>query len=213
MKRATTLPVAGLAAALLVLAGCGGDDGAALGPANGAAVPSTPPAAAPPPAGGADAPILPCTGLDRPVEGAAEVGTGRALPALTLDCLGGGPAVTLRDLRGPMVLNIWASWCKPCRAELPFLKAAHADLGDRVRFAALAFEDNDAPAREWMAFHGVPWPSLTDRKGAGQGPLRVPGPPVTLFVNSGGSIVGVHYGQFTSAAQVQDAIAEHLGVS
>ena len=64
-----------------------------------------------------------------------------------------------------------------------------------------------------MAFHGVPWPSLTDRKGASQGPLRVPGPPVTLFVNSEGSIVGVHYGQFTSAAQVQDAIAEHLGVS
>lgn len=198
-----------LLAALVVLAGCGGGDGSA---GEAALEPTLSTAATPVAARGANAPILPCTGLESPVQGATKLGTGRALPALTLDCLGGGPGVTLRDLRGPMVLNVWASWCKPCRAELPFLKAAHAAAGDRVRFAALAFEDNDAPAREWMAFHGVPWPSLTDRKGASQGPLRVPGPPVTLFVNSEGSIVGVHYGQFTSAAQVQDAIAEHLGV-
>lgn len=211
MKLAATLVVAPLAAALVVLVGCGGGEE----PVSRAAAEAGPSAPATPaaPAGGANAPILPCTGLGSPVDGAAAVGTGRALPALTLDCLGGGPPVTLRDLRGPMVLNVWASWCKPCRAELPHLRAAHAAVGDRVRFAALAFEDADAPAREWMAFHGVPWPSLTDRKGASQGPLRVPGPPVTLFVNSEGSIVGVHYGQFTSAAQVQDAIAEHLGVS
>ncbi len=162
---------------------------------------------------GADGPILPCTGLDGAVAGAPAAAGGRALPDLTFDCLGGGQAVSLQDLRGPLVLNVWASWCLPCRAELPFLAAAHESLGERVRFAGIALTDSDAPAREWLSFHGVDWPSLADRKGSIRGPLRVPGPPVTLFVNSGGRIAGVHYGAFTSARQVQDAVAEHLQVS
>jgi thiol-disulfide isomerase/thioredoxin len=162
---------------------------------------------------GAGAPVLPCAGLDSALPGAAEVGTGTALPALTLECLGGGKPVTLRALRGPMVLNVWASWCGPCRDELPFLTATHAALGDRVRFLGIALRDDDNPSREWLSYQGVAWPSLADPTGSIRGPLRVPGPPVTLFVNSAGLIVGVHYGAFTSARQVQDAIAEHLGIS
>lgn len=218
-------PAAGLLAALLapllVVAGCTGDGS----PAQTAQTAQSPDDLAPTPAAspaptttgasgtGADAPILPCTGFDRPVPGAATVGEGRALPDLTLDCLGAGAPVTLRDLRGPMVLNLWASWCLPCRQELPFLTAAHQRLGDRVRFLGIAVSDFDAPATEWMSFHGVGWPSLADRKGSTRGPLRAPGPPVTLFVNSAGSVVGVHYGAFTSATAVEDAIAEHLEVS
>lgn len=162
---------------------------------------------------GANGPVLPCAGLDAPMAGAAPADGGRALPKLTLDCLGGGEPVSLADLRGPLVLNVWASWCLPCRDELPYLVAAHEALGERVRFAGIALTDSDGPAREWLSFHGVDWPSLADGKGSIRGPLRVPGPPVTLFVNSQGRIAGVHYGAFTSARQVQDAIAEHLQVA
>jgi thiol-disulfide isomerase/thioredoxin len=162
---------------------------------------------------GANAPVLACTGLDSPVQGATKTGEGKSLPDLTLSCLGGGPPVTLRELRGPMVLNVWASWCGPCRDELPYLLAAHTALMDRVRFVGVDLRDDDGPAREWLSYNGVGWPSLADPKGSIRGPLNVPGPPVTLFVNSEGQIVGVHYGQFTSARQVQDAIAEHLGVA
>ncbi|HVE27478.1 MAG TPA: TlpA disulfide reductase family protein, partial [Sporichthya sp.] len=195
------------------LAACG-DSGGAAAPA---AVSSAAPSATATYPTGANGPILACGGLDKPLAGAkpaagAASGPARALPDLTLDCLGGGKPVTLRELRGPMVLNVWASWCGPCRDEQPFLSAAHAALGDRVRFLGLAMKDDDGPAREWLSFHGVDWPSLADHKGSIRGPLHVPGPPVTLFVNSAGQIVAVHYGQFTSAAQVQDAIAEHLGV-
>lgn len=43
-------------------------------------------------------------------------------------------------------------------------------------------------------------------------PLRIPGPPVTLFVSPNGIVAGTHYGAFTSARQVQDAMAKHLGI-
>ena len=134
------------------------------------------------------------------------------MPDISLGCLGGGRPITLRALRGPMVLNVWASWCGPCRDELPYLIEARTALKNQVRFLGIDLRDEDAPAREWMSYNGVTWPSLADPKGSIRGPLQVPGPPVTLFVNSDGPVAGVHYGQFTSAAQVQDAIAEHLGV-
>ncbi|GAA0602987.1 hypothetical protein GCM10009547_00610 [Sporichthya brevicatena] len=194
-----------LAAALtapLLLAACGDEDAG-----TGASGPR-----------GADAPVLTCEGLDKAVPGAPAAaaspsGSPTALPNLTLDCLGGGEPVKLRSLRGPMVINVWASWCKPCLAELPYLTEAHAELTERVRFLGVAVQDADTPSREWLSYHGVPWPSLADRKGSVRGPLRIPGPPVTLFVNSEGRIAAVHYGAFTSARAVRDAVAEHLQVS
>lgn len=162
---------------------------------------------------GKGAPILACTGLDTPVPGArAAAAGGKALPDLSFECLGEGGALTLADLRGPMVLNVWASWCGPCRDELPYLTEAQAALGENVRFAAIALADTDSDSRSWMSYFGMTWPSLADPKGTIRGPLRIPGPPVTLFVRSDGTLGMTHYGAFTSTRQVTDAVAEQLGV-
>ncbi len=203
--RVAALSALALSAALLAGCGGGGDDDKAAEELQD--VLSTL-------VNGGNAPILACTDLDTPVKGApAAVAKGKALPDLSLRCLGGGDPVTLSDLRGPLVLNVWASWCLPCADEIPYLSAAHQALGDKVRFAGVALTDQDPDSKAWLSFHGVDWPSLADPKGAVRGPLRIPGPPVTLFVNSAGTIAEVHYGAFTSARQVQDAIVEHLGVA
>ncbi|MGQ0632368.1 MAG: TlpA family protein disulfide reductase [Sporichthyaceae bacterium] len=162
---------------------------------------------------GKDAPVLACTGLDSPLAGApVPAGGGTALPDLRFECLGEGGALTLADLRGPMVLNVWASWCGPCRDELPYLIEAQSALGERVRFAAIALADTDDDSRSWMRYFGMTWPSLADPKGKIRGPLRIPGPPVTLFVRSDGTLGKTHYGAFKSTRQVSDAVAEQLGV-
>lgn len=217
-----------LLAALLALSACG-DEGSRTdenmgAPMSGdmASLMTAPPTGTPMPmpmTGGADAPVLPCTGLrlaaSDTAEDAGEDAAGKkgALPDLTLDCLGDGAPIALRDLRGPLVLNVWASWCLPCADELPHLSAAHEALGAKVEFAAIALTDKDDSSRDWLSFHGVNWPSLSDGAGKIRGPLRIPGPPVTLFVRSDGTVAEVHYGAFTSASQVRDAIAEHLGVA
>jgi cytochrome c biogenesis protein CcmG/thiol:disulfide interchange protein DsbE len=134
------------------------------------------------------------------------------LPKLTLECLGGGPAVRLAALRGPLVLNIWASWCGPCADEVPHLLAARAALGSTVRFLGIDFTDKVEAAQEWLRFQGVTYPSLADPKGRVRAALRVPGPPVTLFVRSDGTVAETHYGAFTSAQEVLAAVAAHLGV-
>jgi len=135
------------------------------------------------------------------------------LPDLTLRCLGAGPDVTLSGLREfPLVVNVWASWCPPCAAEMPHLIAARKALGDRVSFLGVDLVDRRTAALAWARDFAMTFPSVEDPDGVIRAKLRVMAPPVTLFVRPGGSVAKVHYGAFTSERQVRDAIAEHLGV-
>jgi thiol-disulfide isomerase/thioredoxin len=162
-----------------------------------------------------DAPSPSCAGLDTPLAPPApgEAAAKRAMPGLDVGCLGEGAGLNLRQLRGPALVNAWASWCGPCSEEMPFLVATHAAVGDTVRFVGLNISDDAADARAWNAYHGVTWPSLRDADGRSRARLRYPGPPVSFFVRSDGGIAGVHYGAFTSTAQVREALAEYLGIA
>jgi thiol-disulfide isomerase/thioredoxin len=66
------------------------------------------------------------------------------LPEVTLECLTGGPAVRLSDLRGkPLLINVWAQWCGPCRLEAPFLAklAAEAVVGGKLAMLGIDIAD------------------------------------------------------------------------
>ncbi|HEX3827619.1 MAG TPA: TlpA disulfide reductase family protein [Sporichthyaceae bacterium] len=162
-----------------------------------------------------DGPAVPCTDLTTPVSTVAPTavptGAGDRLAALSLACLGGGADVNLADLRGPALLNVWASWCGTCAQEVAYLVEAHRALGGTVRFLGLDVADDAADARAWNDFHHVYWPSLADPTSEIRGPLRVPGPPVTFFIRSDGTLAGVHYGAFTSTDEVRAAVEKQLG--
>ncbi len=161
-----------------------------------------------------DAPAAACTGLETPVTtGSTKAATSkRSMPDKVLRCLDDGPGLSLAKLRGPALVNVWASWCGPCSEEMPHLVAVESQMRDQVRFVGLNLSDDPADARTWNKFHDVTWPSLRDESGKIRGPLRFPGPPVTFFVRSDGGIAGVHYGAFTSSEQVREALSEYLGV-
>jgi cytochrome c biogenesis protein CcmG/thiol:disulfide interchange protein DsbE len=136
------------------------------------------------------------------------------LPDLTLPCLGAGPDVNLSALRGsPLVVNVWASWCPPCAAEMPYLLAAQKALGNQVRFLGIDLVDRRSAALAWARDFAMTFPSVQDQDGLVRSRLRVMAPPVTLFVRPDGSLAKIHYGAFASAKHVRAAIAEHLGVA
>lgn len=138
-----------------------------------------------------------------------------ALPDLELDCLGGGRPVRLSGLTGtPTVINLWASWCKQCRDELPLLAKADRMYGDRVRFIGIDVVDAAPEAALRLAEEtGVTYPQLVDRAGRTRAPLHYSGLPQTIFVDERGRMVFTERKPFLSYADVTAAIREHLGVT
>ncbi|GAA3518994.1 TlpA disulfide reductase family protein [Aeromicrobium panaciterrae] len=138
----------------------------------------------------------------------------RALPDITLDCLGGGTPVRLSGLTGtPTVINLWASWCDPCRKELPLLAKADKEYGDTLRVIGIDFQDADPDdAIELARVSGVTYPLLVDRDTETKAAFAVAGLPWTIFVDAQGRMVATERTPFRSYADLTAAIRRHLGV-
>lgn len=137
------------------------------------------------------------------------------LPDLTLSCLGGGPSVRLAGLRGkPMLVNIWAQWCGPCRSEAPHL-ADVADLaGDKLMIIGIDYHDpQPGYAIQFAQLAGWHYPQLADIDGSINKTLPFPGPPQTYLVDADGKIVFHQSGQLASTDQLKNLIHDHLGVT
>jgi len=137
------------------------------------------------------------------------------LPDLTVACLGGGRPVRLAGLRGePMILNVWAQWCAPCRAEAPFLAEVANAADPSVRVLGIDYDDPEPDwALEFARLSGWRFPQLADPERKLAGPLGVAaGPPQTLFVTAEGRIAFRHLGAFDSADQIRELATRHLGV-
>ncbi|HEX7325041.1 MAG TPA: TlpA disulfide reductase family protein [Rhodanobacteraceae bacterium] len=122
------------------------------------------------------------------------------LPGVALQQLDGQP-VRLTALEGkPMIVNIWATWCAPCRSEMPMLVAASHQLHD-VRFV---FVDHGEPAgavRHYLAQTGLdPAHVVLDTRGQLMHDYKLPGCPATLFVAPSGAVRDVHLGVLSAAA-------------
>jgi cytochrome c biogenesis protein CcmG/thiol:disulfide interchange protein DsbE len=122
---------------------------------------------------------------------------GFAAPNFSLDSLEGG-AIKLSELRGKVVLvNLWASWCGPCRAEMPAIdhvyQQYHAKGLDVVAINT-TFQDSEADARSFVAQLGVTFPVAFDRDGAVSKRYYLQAMPSTFFVKRDGTIGDMLFG-------------------
>lgn len=130
------------------------------------------------------------------------------LPAVTLPSIDGGPSVDLRTYKGPAVVNVWASWCDPCKRELP-LYAAYAKAHPDLRVLGVDFQDSRVSAAEaMMRTARVAYPVVTDFDGA----MRAIGLPKLLLVDATGKVVFDEYVEIKSAAQLDQIVRAHLPV-
>ncbi|HXF35659.1 MAG TPA: TlpA disulfide reductase family protein [Actinomycetota bacterium] len=110
----------------------------------------------------------------------------------------------LDQLRGtPVVVNIWGSWCGPCRSEAPLLARAHAAHGTEVQFVGVDILDARPSARGFMREFGWRFPSVFDPGGAIRDDLGFIGQPNTIFYDRGGQAVLTHPGPLTEEVLAQ----------
>ena len=131
-------------------------------------------------------------------------------PALAGDTLDGSIA-SLADLRGSVVVvNFWATWCKPCREEQPELERIHRDYQDRgVSFLGVDERDDPAAARAWIESFHVTYSSIVDEAGAWADDFALFGYPDTFVIDEGGTIRWAIYGQ-TSGTQLRAVLDQVL---
>ncbi|MFZ4719310.1 MAG: TlpA family protein disulfide reductase [Ilumatobacteraceae bacterium] len=109
-----------------------------------------------------------------------------------------GTSMTLADMKGsPVVVNMWATWCKPCVKEMPAFDQVAASI-DGVRIVGVNVADEAADAAKFAADLGVAYEQFTDPTGSLSDAFGVTGLPATAFIAADGTVVEVHSGALTA---------------
>lgn len=118
---------------------------------------------------------------------------------------GGGNRVSTADLSGkPVILNFWATWCPPCRSELPAFDKLYRQYGNEVSFMMIDLTDGYREivegVRKFISENGYTFPVYYDTEGSAAEAYNVSSIPFTVAVGRNGNIVGTHLGAMSEAA-------------
>lgn len=108
-----------------------------------------------------------------------------------------GTTVSLASLRGrPVIVNFWASWCVPCRAEFPLLRSElETHAADGLQILGITFKDQPDAASAFLAASGATWPTVVDADGRMAAAYRVVAPPQSYFIDRQGVIRSMQIGE------------------
>ncbi|UWP83386.1 TlpA family protein disulfide reductase [Dactylosporangium fulvum] len=143
-----------------------------------------------------------------------------ALPAMALQCFNGGRWTSLSDLVGtPTIINLWASYCEPCRTELPAIQRVATAGAGKIRVVGIVTKDRTEAARSVIDAKDLTFPMLEDK---GQQFAIAASPlvdkalvslPATLFVTADGRIVYAYQGPALDESKLRDLTGQYLGVT
>ena len=141
--------------------------------------------------------------------GGADGQEGSTLPDVEIVELGSGESASLADIEGPAVVNLWATWCAPCRAEIPEFEEVHQARGDEVRFVGINIGEEAGPALAFIDEVGATYDQFSDPEGFVVTELQTTAMPVTIVIGADGLITKRHLGPL-SADDLDDAIDDAI---
>lgn len=108
--------------------------------------------------------------------------------------------IDLQTRNRPTFIDVWASWCLPCKDEAPALASLHRTYGRQIRFLGIDVEDSRGAARAFERRYGITFPSIFDRTATTAGELGFFGLPTAVLVDTNGRVAARVIGKQTQAA-------------
>jgi peroxiredoxin len=130
----------------------------------------------------------------------------RPAPDFTLTDLNGNRVSLSQFLGQPVVINFWATWCPPCRVEIPHFVEAYEREQGQVVFLAISVDEPESVVRDFVEEQGMPFIILLDDGGKVAATYRVNAIPVTFFIGRDGEITARYVGQM-SPSKIEDGLS------
>jgi len=135
----------------------------------------------------------------------------KVVRGISLPCLDNQSSLIYQSIRGPVVVNVFGSWCEPCNQEIPHfleLQTTH-----KVSIIGIDVEEpNMKVGRNFVVKKGITWPVLFDTTSVTRGIFGL-GVPVTWFIDSKGRVTFKHIGLITSTAQLKSEVRKYLKIT
>ena len=135
---------------------------------------------------------------------------------LELPCLDGSTIVDFHQIKGPIVINIWGSWCEGCRQEMPYFVDLYATqsfkTGEIQLLGIDVEEDSPNSGSDYIKENGMSWPHLNDINDKTKA-IFGPGVPVTWFIDINGVVVNKHIGAYQSKKQLFNQVEKAFGIT
>jgi len=132
--------------------------------------------------------------------------------SINLDCLDGGTGASVNTLKGPMIINVWGSWCGPCKEEMPILRSFYKKAEGSVALVGVDVEEASIKdGQDFVENNGITWPNLFDSSGSSRSYFGM-GVPVTWFIATDGSVAYKHVGVLKNEIELITLTSKYLGV-
>ena len=132
-----------------------------------------------------------------------------------MECLDGSSEINFYQLKGPMLINVWGSWCEGCKQEMPyFVELYQNPLFKNGQIQMLGINVEEKSKKDAIAYiqkSGMDWPNLEDSSGISKS-IFGPGVPVTWFIDENGKNIDVKIGAYTNKMQLFNQVEKSFGV-
>lgn len=144
-------------------------------------------------------------------KGDSSLAIGEPVPVATLPTLPEGGETSLADFRGDWVLlNVWASWCVPCRDESPALDEFERENRNRIKLLGVDTKDLSEDALKFLEKYGISYPQIRDAAGSYADDLKTTGVPESFLIDPDGNLVGRFPGPFEDVEAIENFAAPAL---
>lgn len=144
------------------------------------------------------------------VVGCESIPLGSSTKGLEFPCLDGKSTIRFSQMRGPLIVNVWGSWCAPCKDEIPIIRSFYSKNAAAVRLVGVDVEEaKKSDGSDFVVNNGMTWPILVDPDARSRGFFGM-GVPVTWFIDKDGVVVHKKIGVLNSEQELRDLASKYL---